>query len=45
MMTQLLLLINAPLKLILHEVFMVSIVMMTGLGAALIPNVYKWAYL
>ncbi|OAL70147.1 hypothetical protein A7D00_5677 [Trichophyton violaceum] len=44
LMTQLLLLINAPLKLILHEVFMVSIVMMTGLGAALIPNVYKWAY-
>ncbi|EZF35843.1 hypothetical protein H109_04486 [Trichophyton interdigitale MR816] len=44
LMTQLLLLINAPLKLILHEVFMVSIVMMTGLGAALIPNAYKWAY-
>ncbi|DAA75207.1 TPA_exp: Uncharacterized protein A8136_1958 [Trichophyton benhamiae CBS 112371] len=44
LMTQLLLLIKAPLKLILHEVFMVSIVMMTGLGAALIPNAYKWAY-
>ncbi|KAM5435020.1 hypothetical protein McanCB21832_003616 [Microsporum canis] len=44
LMTQTLLLINAPLKLILREIFMASIVMMTGLGGALVPNTYKWAY-
>lgn len=44
-MTQTLLLINAPLKLILREIFMAGIVMMTGLGGALVPNTYKWAYL
>ncbi|KAK2871919.1 hypothetical protein FQN49_002696 [Arthroderma sp. PD_2] len=43
-MTELLLLINAPLTLILHNIFMVGIVMMTGLGGALIPTAYKWAY-
>ncbi|KAM5438326.1 hypothetical protein MferCBS31731_005187 [Microsporum ferrugineum] len=38
LMTQTLLLINAPLKLILREIFMAGIVMMTGLGGALVPN-------
>ncbi|KAF3481705.1 uncharacterized protein GIQ15_04464 [Arthroderma uncinatum] len=44
LMTELFLFINAPLSLILHDIFMVGIVMITGLGGALIPTAYKWAY-
>lgn len=43
-MTELFIMVSASIEVILLDVFLVFVVIATGLAGAAIPSAYKWAY-